>query len=833
MRVMTTCAAFAFAANSLAAQETPNTILVLDGSGSMWGQIDGVAKITIAQDVVGELLGTIPDDQGLGLTVYGHRERGNCTDIETVVAPSTGTAEAIRDAVAGIKPLGKTPMTDAVIAAAEALRYTEDKATVILVSDGVETCNPDPCAAARLLEEAGIDFTAHVVGFDVGSDPEALSQMQCIASETGGEFLTADNASQLSEALTQVAAAPAPEPEPVLTQVTFEARLDAEDGPLVEGPVIWSITPQPENVGAEEQGNGLTFDLEQASYSVTAYWVSGEAEATAQFIATGDSRTVTLVFETPAQTATIIAPATAPLGSTIEVGWNGPNEPGDYIGIGAVDAEGGEQWRNYANTSDGNPVMLTVPPVEGPHIIKYFLREDREAIGSAEIMVTAVDASVSAPMEATAGDDIAVEWIGPDYQNDYIGIGLADAEGGARWENYTYTTDGSPLSLTVPTEPGDYIITYFLGQDRTLLVQTAITVTGATASVTAPAEATAGSTITVEWSGPNYDNDYVGIGKVGETGGAQWQNYTYTTDGSPLELVLPPEPGDYVIQYFAAQDRTSLATTNITITDVTASVTAPAEAIAGSTITVDWVGPNYDNDYIGIGKVGETGGAQWQNYTYTSDGNSLELLIPTEPGDYLVQYFVAQDRTTLASAQITVKEATATITAPAQAVAGSTIEVSWTGPDYGNDYIGIGKVGEAGGAQWQNYTYTSDGNSLNLQIPTEPGDYLIQYFVAQDRKSLKAVPLTVTPVKARLIAESSAASGSDLVVAWDGPNYQGDYIGIGKVGETGGAQWQKYGYTTDGNPLSITLPEEPGEYVIQYFIAQDRRSIASLPLTIE
>lgn len=190
------------------AQNQPNTVLVMDGSGSMWGQVDGVAKITIAQDVVGKLLSDFPAEQGLGLTVYGHRERGECTDIETVVAPAPGTAAQIATAVNGIKPLGKTPMTDAVIAAAQALRYTEEKATVILVSDGVETCNPDPCAAARLLEEAGIDFTAHVIGFDVGSDPEALAQMQCIAVETGGQFLTADNADQLTAALTQVAAAP-------------------------------------------------------------------------------------------------------------------------------------------------------------------------------------------------------------------------------------------------------------------------------------------------------------------------------------------------------------------------------------------------------------------------------------------------------------------------------------------------------------------------------------------------------------------------------------------------------------------------------------------------
>src|SRR5690606_29118898 len=83
------------AAAPLSAQERANTILVLDGSGSMWGQIDGVNKITIAREVVADILKTFPKDENLGLVAYGHRQRGQCSDIETLVAPAQGTAEQI------------------------------------------------------------------------------------------------------------------------------------------------------------------------------------------------------------------------------------------------------------------------------------------------------------------------------------------------------------------------------------------------------------------------------------------------------------------------------------------------------------------------------------------------------------------------------------------------------------------------------------------------------------------------------------------------------------------------------------------------------------------
>ncbi|MFA8387343.1 MAG: VWA domain-containing protein [Pelagibaca sp.] len=814
------------------AQDQPNTVLVMDGSGSMWGQVEGVAKITIAQEVVGNLLSDFPAEQGLGLTVYGHRERGECTDIETVVAPAPGTGAQIANAVNAIKPLGKTPMTDAVIAAAQALRYTEEKATVILVSDGVETCNPDPCAAARLLEEAGIDFTAHVIGFDIGSDAEALAQMQCIADETGGQFLTADTADQLTAALTQVAAAPEPEPEPVLVQTALSAVIEGSDT-LVSGPVLWELTSNTETVLSDTEGNPLDLQLPEGSYTAIAYSMSLETEMTRQFVAIGETATVQIAFPEPQETARVLAPAEAVAGSTIQVGWVGPNEKEDYIGIGAADAEGGAQWQNWTRTTDGNPVDLLVPPTPGLHLIRYFKRDGREPLGEAEIMVTPATGTLNAVAEAPAGSEIVVDWTGPDYAEDYIGIGRVDAQGGAAWENWAYTRTGSPLKLTVPAEPGDYTITYFMRQDRTPLTNIAFTATDVTAQIIAPTEAEAGSTIEIGWTGPDYAEDYIGIGRVDAQGGAAWENWTYTREGSPLKLVIPPEPGDYLITYFQRQDRTPLVSVPITLTAVGASITAPTEATAGSTIQIGWTGPDYAEDYIGIGRVDAQGGAAWENWAYTREGNPLKLVMPPEPGDYLITYFQRQDRTPLASVPISLKPVEATLDAPAEAPMGSTIQVAWTGPDYAEDYLGIGRVDAQGGAQWENWAYTRDGSPTELLVPATPGEYLIRYFVRQDRSAIAEIPITVTPVTATLTAPETTAPGSTIQIGWTGPDYNEDYIGVGLVGASGGAQWQSWAYTRDGSPVSITLPDTPGDYVVQYFIRQDRDSIASLPIKVE
>ena len=192
------------AGSALAQQEEgERVILVLDGSGSMWGQIDGRSKIEIAKEVIGKIVAKWRPQDELGLVVYGHREKGSCNDIEVMREPGPLDAASFMKAVNGISPKGKTPMTAAVKLAAEALKYTEKKATVVLVSDGIETCDLDPCSIAAELEKTGVALTVHTVGFAV-DDEKAKPQLECLAKETGGDYVTAEDSDELEIAITKV-----------------------------------------------------------------------------------------------------------------------------------------------------------------------------------------------------------------------------------------------------------------------------------------------------------------------------------------------------------------------------------------------------------------------------------------------------------------------------------------------------------------------------------------------------------------------------------------------------------------------------------------------------
>ncbi|RUV97401.1 VWA domain-containing protein [Mesorhizobium sp. M1A.F.Ca.IN.022.07.1.1] len=195
---------FGFAANKV--------IIILDASGSMWAQIDGKPKLEIARESLHTVLQSVPGDDEIGFMAYGHRQKGSCADIELIVPPQAGSASAISAAADSMKFLGKTPLTAAVKQAAEALKYTEDKATVVLITDGLETCGGDPCALGKELKETGVDFTADVVGFGLTADEGR--QIACLAENTGGKYIQASDEKALQQALVETVAAPAPAPEP-------------------------------------------------------------------------------------------------------------------------------------------------------------------------------------------------------------------------------------------------------------------------------------------------------------------------------------------------------------------------------------------------------------------------------------------------------------------------------------------------------------------------------------------------------------------------------------------------------------------------------------------
>jgi Mg-chelatase subunit ChlD len=182
--------------------------IVVDASRSMWGRMHGEPKMSVAKDILQDVSYWFPEDLDLALRAYGSTSPSddkNCSDSTLLVPFAAENREPIRRAIAGLRPLGQTPIAYALNQASRDFGSMDDDRAVVLVTDGIESCGGDPVQAARGLRAQGIKV--HVIGFGLGSTAdEDRASLQAVADASGGHYVTAGSAEELKRALEQTVA---------------------------------------------------------------------------------------------------------------------------------------------------------------------------------------------------------------------------------------------------------------------------------------------------------------------------------------------------------------------------------------------------------------------------------------------------------------------------------------------------------------------------------------------------------------------------------------------------------------------------------------------------
>lgn len=719
-------------------------MIVLDASGSMWAPVGGRARIEVAREALAELLKGWDPRVEVGLMAYGHRRKNDCSDIE-VLSPAGPLDAAKLTAIAGrITPQGMTPLSAAVKQAAESLKYTEQRATVILISDGIETCKADPCALGAELKKLGIDFRAHVIGFAVQRQDEG--GLRCLASATGGRYYSASDAAQLREALRaagQEATAPpkpAPPPpaakpaaKPAPPKITLNAPKTVTAGDTLQ--VGWSgATARSDVIGftvpRNETVSGNSVDTAQNPASLRAPDKPGAYEIVYHDSTTGRIVARATIEVTPAK-ATLEAVETVPIGSTVEVAWTGPNNPNDFITIVPPTAAKGD-YRDYANTADGSPAKVRAPDRAGTYEIRYVTGQENEVLARRTVVALAARVELFAQNQAPAGSRIAVKWSGaPNNPGDFITVVRPDADKGA-YTNYFGPRDADPnaATLQLPPQPGLYEIRYVTAQTNEILARRPVVAAATSATLEAAAGAPAGSRIKVAWTGPNNEGDFITIVAPDAPKG-HYTEYFNTKGQEPdtASLRLPTRPGPYEIRYVVGGSNDTLAKRSITVTAVQASLEVPPSAPAGARIHVTWTGPNNDGDFITVVRPDAERGAYTQYFGPKDiDPDDAKLTLPARPGDYEVRYVTGGEHRVLARAKIKAEPFTITIDAPASVGAGKEFEFKWTGPKLPDNFFTIVKPDADPEAYDQTVAVDVD-DELRIMAPEKPGTYELRYVV--------------------------------------------------------------------------------------------------------
>ncbi|MGD9789553.1 MAG: hypothetical protein AB7Q00_05230 [Phycisphaerales bacterium] len=349
------------------------------------------------------------------------------------------------------------------------------------------------------------------------------------------------------------------------------------------------------------------------------------------------------------------------------------------------------------------------------------------------------------------------------------------------------------------------------------------------ATITAPASVGVGATFEVSWTGPNNTGDFVTIVPAGAPS-ENYASYASTSDGPTLTITAPIDAtgseqatSGYEVRYVTGKSRTVLARAPIVVLAAAASLIAPAQAVIGSEIQVAWTGPNNQGDYITIVEK-DAPDTAYVNYTNTSAGSPLRVRALPDAGEVEIRYVSGQGRRVMGRRAITLTKPTVTLDAPERAIAGSTIEITWTGPDNQGDYLTLCEK-SAPDSAYTNYTNTSAGSPLRLLTPMLAGDAEIRYVMGQGRTVLARRTIWLAAAEVTLAAVDECAPGNAVEIAWTGPNFDGDYITIVPKGAANG-MYLSYTTTTTGSPVRVNAPKEVGDAEIRYVAGQGGKVLA-------
>ena len=726
----------AFAGPATAAEDV---VIVYDASGSMWGQIDGTSKVEIAREVMADLVDDWDADTNLGLIAYGHRQEGDCTDIETMIAPGPVDRAGFIDTVNAITPLGKTPISASVQQAADLLSYRDNPATVVLVSDGVETCNADPCALSDQLARQGVKFTVHVVGFDLQEEENA--SLSCIAENTGGVFVPASNSDELYNAFDEVRSAMdaepvAPEPEPAepatpevtLTgpaQVTTGAAFDVSWSQTISGSDMVAIVP----VGADEgTRNNYRRVGDETEGSLTAPAEPGLYEL--RYILDEGNRTLaTAPIEVVEATIEVTGPEQVTTGAAFDVSWSQTIHGSDMVAIVPVGADEGTR-NNYLRVGDETEGSLTAPAEPGLYELRYILDEGSKTLGTAPIEVVEATIEVTGPAQVTTGAAFDVSWSQTISGSDMVAIVPVGADEGTR-NNYRRVGDETEGSLTAPAEPGLYELRYILDEGNRTLATAPIEVVEATIEVTGPEQVTTGAAFDVSWSQTIHGSDMVAIVPVGADEGTR-NNYLRVGDETEGSLTAPAEPGLYELRYILDEGSKTQATAPIEVVEAEIGISGPGTVRVETDVDISWSMTIASSDMVAIVPVGADEGTR-NIYLRTGDETEGRLTAPAEPGLYEIRYILDEGYKTIATAPLEVVAADAPLdegaglSVPETAAPGATIAITWAGESKSTDQrIAVARKDQSD-FSWVFVQSVGEKKAMELQMPEEPGVYEVRF----------------------------------------------------------------------------------------------------------
>lgn len=171
-------------------------LFVFDASNSMKTKHKNTTRIQGAKELFYEFLDSLNKQKNIqfALRMYGHTVKyppGDCKDSKLVVPFGKNNVALIKSKVSEAKPTGITPIEHSLTESANDFPDAKTVNMIILITDGIEECEGDPCKARLKLMEKGIVFKPFIIG--IGLTVEQIKTFECV-----GDYYDFDNTSTIS-----------------------------------------------------------------------------------------------------------------------------------------------------------------------------------------------------------------------------------------------------------------------------------------------------------------------------------------------------------------------------------------------------------------------------------------------------------------------------------------------------------------------------------------------------------------------------------------------------------------------------------------------------------
>jgi Ca-activated chloride channel family protein len=179
-------------------------LFILDASNSMNAKWDTQTRLEAAKELLAQAVDSLKGTPNLeiALRVYGHQSPitatyQDCNDTKLEIPFGADNFDKVKSRIKSIEAKGTTPIARSLEAAAEDFPDQKSRNIIILITDGLEACDNDPCVIAKKLKDKGVKVTPFVIG--LGMDLSYLEKFNCI-----GEYADAETKDAFRNVLNNV-----------------------------------------------------------------------------------------------------------------------------------------------------------------------------------------------------------------------------------------------------------------------------------------------------------------------------------------------------------------------------------------------------------------------------------------------------------------------------------------------------------------------------------------------------------------------------------------------------------------------------------------------------